>query len=146
MKKTPYIKLFLFFALVVVIATACNNNENNEKKYSGNAEIKFEHTQADLGKLQEGEQVEHAFYFTNTGSNILQIKEIITDCGCTVASIEKKEYKPNEEGVIRIRLNTSQLFNNQYKTTKVITNTKDSVITLSLAAFIESEYELVPVN
>ena len=42
--------------------------------------------------------------FTNTGSTIVKIIDIRTDCGCTVASSEKSEIKPGESGVLAVKL------------------------------------------
>jgi len=42
------------------------------------------------------------FRFTNTGRGLLKIGNISRTCGCTVFKLDKKEYTPNETGVIKV--------------------------------------------
>lgn len=148
-QEKTLIQFLIIGLLFCSFCAACSDTkETSEPKEKPQAvpQIKFEQTEADLGTLQRGEIAEYAFYFTNTGDGMLIIKDVVTDCGCTAAETKQTEYAPGEEGVIRIRLNTGLLRNNQYKTTTVITNAKDSVSSLSLSAFVESEYELISTN
>ncbi len=138
--KSIYL-IITVLSLGLACFSSCDNA--NQATNQGEAKIQFDSTEVDLGTLKRGDQVEYAFYFQNTGKGDLVIKDITTDCGCTVASIKKKEYKSGEKGVIRIKLNTIQLWNNQQKTTTVLTNAKDSITNLTLYAFVESDFELV---
>ena len=46
---------------------------------------------------------EYAFAFNlkNTGGNTIKITDISSSCACTVASLEKKSYAPNESGILK---------------------------------------------
>ncbi|MBQ8674386.1 MAG: DUF1573 domain-containing protein [Bacteroides sp.] len=66
-------------------------------------EITFVETEHDFGLIDELEgDVHHDFQFTNTGSEPLVIKQVITGCGCTSAKWSDKPYKPGAKGTIRI--------------------------------------------
>jgi hypothetical protein len=135
-KQSFIILLLIFFGV------SCSQQESANEK-SGEPDIAFETENFDLGTLKHGEKVEYVFYFENTGNGNLIIKDIITHCGCTTTGIEKQEYKPGEQGKIKIMFDTQGFRNNQTKITEVITNAKDSVKVLQLTAFIESDYQLI---
>ncbi|MHC4740146.1 MAG: DUF1573 domain-containing protein [Planctomycetota bacterium] len=56
-----------------------------------------------FGKLGVKEKTECEFRFRNAGQGLLKIGKIQSTCGCTVPSLFKKEYKPGEEGIIKIK-------------------------------------------
>ena len=135
-------KLRLIILFLIFFGVSCNQQESANEK-SGNPVMEFETESFDFGTLKHGEKVEYVFYFENTGTGNLIIKDIITHCGCTTTGIEKREYIPGEEGKIKIMFDTRGFRNNQTKITEVITNAKDSVNVLQLSAFIESNYKLI---
>ncbi len=67
------------------------------------ARIEFASEQVDFGEVDSGKIVDLQFEFTNTGSEVLEIKNIASTCGCTVTSLEKKSYAPGEKGVIPVK-------------------------------------------
>ena len=64
--------------------------------------IFFEKTVCDLGEVGQGTKNECEFRFTNTGRGLLKIDKISRTCGCTVFGLDKKQYPPNETGVIKV--------------------------------------------
>jgi hypothetical protein len=64
--------------------------------------ISFEKTVYDLGEVGQGTKNTCEFSFTNTGRSLLKIGNISRTCGCTVFQLDKKEYAPNETGVIKV--------------------------------------------
>jgi hypothetical protein len=79
--------------------------------------IEFEKDKFDFGSVQEGTKLEYTFNFKNTGGSDLEIGEIQTSCGCTVASISSKTIKPGESGNIKVVFDTT---NKSGKTTRTI--------------------------
>ena len=114
--------------------------------WAANAKITFEKTEIDFGEAQSGKVVELEYKFKNTGDDTLIIKNIATSCGCTVTKVDKKEYKPGEDGVIPVKFMTQGYNGKVVKTITVSTNDPENVysrLTLSgnvaLKDFAEAE-------
>ena len=67
--------------------------------------ISFEKTVHNFGELAVGEKKECEFRFKNTGQELLKIQRIKKSCACAVSDMSKKDYKPGEEGIIKIKYN-----------------------------------------
>lgn len=63
-------------------------------------------TYIDLGKVKEGEQVDVAFRFKNSGTKNLVIADVTASCGCTIPEKPEKAFTPGEEGVIKARFDS----------------------------------------
>ncbi len=74
-----------------------------ESKSSG-PEIKFESDKHDFGQVSPKSDSKCGFKFTNVGGDVLEIKNIRTTCGCTVAKLAKKKYAPGESGENEVRI------------------------------------------
>src|SRR5688572_206654 len=84
-------------------------------------------TYQDLGKVEEGQVVEVAFRFKNTGDKPLIIPSVSVGCGCTTTPEKPKEpYTPGQEGVIRARFDSKNLPGERIKEVYVGANTKKS--------------------
>lgn len=56
----------------------------------------------DFGRVKKGEDVEHTFTFTNSGTEDITV-ELITGCECSEIIYEKGEtYKPGETGKVKV--------------------------------------------
>jgi hypothetical protein len=64
-------------------------------------------TYLDLGKQQEGKEIEISFRFKNTGTRNLVIETVNAQCGCTVPEKPEQPFAPGEEGVIKAKYNGS---------------------------------------
>jgi hypothetical protein len=85
--------------------------------------ISFSQTKYDFGKVPQGPQLAYGFKFKNKGGEVLLIKEIITSCGCTGATVgDKKEYSKNEKGEVAVTFNTQGREGHQEKNIIVKTN------------------------
>ncbi|MGD0551824.1 MAG: DUF1573 domain-containing protein [Sedimentisphaerales bacterium] len=60
----------------------------------------FEEPTHDFGSVAPGSLTMCKFKFANKGEGVLKISEVTKTCGCTVFTLDKKEYAPGEEGVI----------------------------------------------
>jgi hypothetical protein len=96
---------------------------------AASAKIIFEKTELNFGELESGKVAEMEYKFKNTGDETLIIKNISSSCGCTVTKVDKKEYKPGEEGTIPVKF-FSQGYNGEVtKTITVSTNDTENVYT-----------------
>lgn len=88
-------------------------------------QITFENTVYDFGQISTDSQNTCEFKFTNTGQALLKIGEIKPTCGCTVFSLDKKEYAPGETGTIKITYTAGKLSGTSEKHIFVPTNDKN---------------------
>lgn len=66
--------------------------------------IRFADKVVNLGTMTEDHEPMNAvFSFQNVGNETLEIRRIITDCGCTKASTDKKSYLPGEKGTLKVK-------------------------------------------
>lgn len=108
------------------------------------ARITFEQTTHDFGKI--GPKTVHAyeFEFTNTGDELLEIKNTQSTCGCTVAQLTKKEYKPGESGSIKVTFTASTVTGPVTKQVYVISNdthTSRAILTIKANVIRKVEHE-----
>lgn len=118
MKKLSISTFFIvLFSLTVVLS-------------AGSPIMKFKDTAIDFGEVDAGKSVDLTFEFENTGDDILVIKNIRSTCGCTVAKVDKKEYKPGEKGEIPVKFFSKGYRGKITKTVTVTTNDKDNIYTV----------------
>ncbi len=101
-------------------ANIIKGSENNS--ISEVPALMFNDTQYDFGKVTEGKKVAHTFSFSNTGKGTLEIKDILTSCGCTAALISSKSVKPGEDGTLKVELDTSNRSGKMSRTITVKSN------------------------
>ena len=70
--------------------------------------IVFEQVVHDFGAVAPGSLNPCKFKFKNAGLGVLKISDVTKTCGCTVFSLEKKEYAPGEEGAIDVGYNADK--------------------------------------
>jgi hypothetical protein len=70
--------------------------------------IVFEQTTHDFGSVAPGSLNPCKFKFKNTGLGVLKISEVTKTCGCTVFTLDKKDYAPGEEGAIDVGYNADR--------------------------------------
>lgn len=76
----------------------------------------------DFGEWDNEEKVEYDFVIKNIGGDVLNIKQVRTSCGCTVAQPKKNELAPGEETTVNAVLS---LKGRQGAQTKTITVASD---------------------
>jgi hypothetical protein len=86
------------------------------------AQMEFEEVEWNFGEINQGESVEYAFNFTNTGSDPLIITSAKGSCGCTVPVWPREPVAPGESGVIDVKFNSKGKKGKQNKRVTLITN------------------------
>lgn len=86
----------------------------------------------DFGTIVQGEVVSHTFYFYNAGDDVLIVKDIIPDCGCTKPKIAKKILEPGEESSVEVIFDSKGWYGSQYKSVALRTNSsiRDKSVTI----------------
>lgn len=106
-------RLFYILICTGLLATACNTKAAKEHQEhtaastpgdttQGFPEMTFEQTVHNFGEITQGEKVEYAFKFTNTGKKDLLIQNAVSSCGCTVPEWPKEPVKPGESGYLKV--------------------------------------------
>ncbi len=99
-----------------------------------NTSIKFEQTQFDFGKMNEGQKVRTKFAFTNTGNKPLVIADAQGSCGCTVPEWPRVPIEPGKSANIDVEYNSEGKRGEQLKTITVTTNTEPRTTELYIKA------------
>lgn len=131
----------VFVSLILMLAVvSCQENDTKTKEpvTAGSASvtqpardssqftsIEWTQTHKNFGKITEGQKVEVAFHFKNTGNKPLVIERVQPSCGCTVAETPKEPIAPGAEGVIKGAFDSNGRVGMQHKSIYVETNTKD---------------------
>ncbi len=141
--KTMKVFRLLFFCSFVVAVTACKSNKNsgvpenginpdamnNPATASGKTDkdhvpvFQFEEETHDFGTITEGEKIQYAFRFKNTGTGDLVIRSANGSCGCTIPEWPHEPIPAGGSGVINITFNSSGKNGMQHKTVTMISNT-----------------------
>jgi hypothetical protein len=84
----------------------------------------------EFGKIKSGDPVKYTYYFTNTGTETLEISRVQPSCGCTTAGDFSKKVEPGQTGNIPIQFNSGNFNGNVYKTITVSSSAKNSPTTV----------------
>ena len=131
--KNSIIILFLS-----VVCVACNNNAASKIDVTKqakptrvsldqvdtptNAKMDFESTEWDFGEIYQGDAVEYAFKFVNSGTYLLIITNAKGSCGCTVPEWPREPVAPGGTGVINVKYNSKGKKGKQNKRVTLTTN------------------------
>ena len=124
----------LLFATLVVslIAGGCNSGAKKDKAAVNAAltdtarytSIEWLDSSRDFGKIPEGQKLDVAFRFRNTGTTPLVIGQVRPSCGCTIAEQPQEPIAPGSEGQIKAVFNSEGRSGINHKTLFVTANTK----------------------
>ncbi len=106
MKKT----ILLLFFFIISNAVTAQDNSDAPKIFSPNRFHNF-------GDLREGQIVSHEFIIKNIGNATLEISNVRSSCGCTVAKLKKNILQPGDSTMINVTFNT---FNRKGAQTKYV--------------------------
>lgn len=141
--KTPAIIFTVFIiAAAAIIALNKNTPESNPSPKAvvdditaGSANqplttIVFKDSILHKGKISEGESLDVEFEFTNTGSEMLIIKNVSASCGCTIPEKPEEPIAPGQSGKIKATFDSRGRVGLNQKAITVVANTKETVHTL----------------
>lgn len=79
-----------------------------------------------FGDVTQGESVTTSFVITNSGGDLLEIKNVQATCGCTAAKPDKNQLKPGESTKLDVTFNSKGRNGYQEKQVRVSTNDPDN--------------------
>ena len=91
----------------------------------------------DFGNIKKGEQVEHVYEVTNTGTNPLIISQVKPACGCTVPDYTKDPILPGQKGKITLKFDSTNFDGLVNKQAEVYANVEKAPIMLTFSANIQ---------
>lgn len=98
--------------------------EANARAKAGLPEMTFVSKEYDFGTINEGDEIDAVFEFTNTGKSDLIITRAKASCGCTVPEWPRdKAIKPGEKSEIKAHFRSKGKRNKQNKSITLTTNT-----------------------
>jgi hypothetical protein len=129
-------KYIFLFVIGAALMTSCDEtaglkaSDTNSESAKPNANEKLTTIQwidsvKDYGKISEGQVLEVAFRFKNTGDQPLVIENVRPGCGCTVANPPKEPILPGQEGVINATFNSQGRSGPNKKDIYITANTKE---------------------
>ena len=146
--------------LIVILSLgliACNDNASSKIDASkqkqrtkvtldqvdttSDAKMEFEATEWNFGEITQGESVEYAFEFTNTGSEPLIITNAKGSCGCTVPVWPREPVAPGESGVVDVKFNSKGKKGKQNKKVTLTTNMVPSQMVLKVTGLVNLKEE-----
>lgn len=101
--------------------------------------IAFDNMEHDFGVINEGDNVEHMFKFTNAGTEPLILENCKGSCGCTVPQCPKNPIPPGGSGEIKVVFNSKGKKNMQTKRVTIMANTEPMETVLTIKANVTPE-------
>ncbi|MEY3542590.1 MAG: hypothetical protein RLZZ204_1402 [Bacteroidota bacterium] len=92
--------------------------------------IQFKDSVIHAGKIEEGKLLDVEFEFTNTGTEMLIIKNVSASCGCTIPEKPEEPIAPGQSAKIKATFDSKGRAGLNQKAITVIANTKETVHTL----------------
>jgi Protein of unknown function (DUF1573) len=127
-------RVFLSVLVCVSFLLSCRENDVSNKKTSSMQLPKdssqytsltwLDSTTRDFGTISEGQKLEVAYRFLNSGDKPLIIAKVQPSCGCTVAEQPDEPILPGKEGVIKASFNSEGRIGINHKKIYVIANTR----------------------
>ena len=102
-------------------ANAVSAQPDDTSKYTT---IQWIDSVIDYGKITEGQKLDVAFRFKNTGNKLLVIRSVHAGCGCTETTNVDEPVAPGADGVIKATFNSQGREGIQEKDVFVDANTK----------------------
>jgi hypothetical protein len=146
MKKLFHLITCILFTGLIACNESASKKVDQEKAAAASetntitAAMNFDKVSHDFGTIEEGETVQTAFNFTNTGKADLLIVDARGSCGCTVPKYPKNiPIKPGETGQILVSFDSSNKPNMQQKTVTISANTQSGRETLRIKAMVNAD-------
>ena len=100
--------------------------------------VSFKDSILHKGKMKEGEILNVEFEFTNTGTEILIIKNVTASCGCTIPEKPEEPIAPGNTGKIKATFDSRGRAGMNQKVITVVANTKETIHTLIFDVDVEN--------
>jgi len=99
----------------------------------------------DFGTIYQGENVRHAFVFSNRGDVPLTVEKVASSCGCTAALASAKVLAPGQSGEVQASFDSTRFQGAISKTVYLYTNDPvQPMVQLKLKGKVQVEVALEP--
>jgi len=116
----------------------------SEPKKASNSQkgiMTFDDFVHEFGTISEGDIIKHEFYFTNTGTGVINVKNASATCGCTIPSYPFIPINPGERGFIGVTYNSVGKLGVQTPVITVVSDSKEKITKLKLTGEVLSKSE-----
>lgn len=86
---------------------------------SPSSSIVFEELTYDFEEINQGQQLEAVFHFTNHSSDTTRISDVVTQCGCTASHWPKNAILPHQTSTVTLTFDAAHQEGFQRKTANV---------------------------
>ena len=132
-------------ALLLVVVATMAASADGPPAASPQPRIEFTETTFDFGAIYQNEEVTHVFAFRNTGDAALQIQEVKSTCGCTIAMPEARELSPGSKSSLRVTFRSGTFRDRVTKHVHVDSNDRSQPrVTLTIQGVVKVEVEVSP--
>jgi hypothetical protein len=107
------------YFFICIILTAC---VLTTVSWAAAPKITVDQENFNFGRIYQGEKVEHAFRFQNTGDAPLNIEKVRTSCGCTAALLSAEVIAPGEKGEVGAAFDSARFRGDVIKTIYLYTD------------------------
>jgi Protein of unknown function (DUF1573) len=120
----------LFAALLATLTVSCHHGDKTAVAAAMADSTRYttiqwlDSSSRDFGKITEGNKLDVAFRFRNTGTTPLVIGHVQPSCGCTIAEQPEAPIAPGAEGQIRATFNSQGHVGVNHKSLLVTANTR----------------------
>jgi len=109
------------------------------------AQLTFDHSSFDFGKVTQGKKVEHVFTFRNKGDAPVTIQRVGSSCGCTVATPSTRVVPPWKSGELKASFDSSDFSGPVSKEVFVYTtDPQKPALTLTMKGIVIEEIVVTP--
>lgn len=122
-----------------MLAKQAEEKANSQSATLPKTAIAFDNLEHDFGVINEGDNVEHVFKFTNAGTEPLILENCKGSCGCTVPQCPKNPIPPGGSGEIKVVFNSKGKKNMQTKRVTIMANTEPMETVLTIKANVTPE-------
>ncbi len=94
--------------------------------------IEFDTPIYDAGRIRTGTDIQHDFWFHNTGTGPLEIIQVKPSCGCTTSGEYDRIVEPGKSGKIPLKVATGNFNGPISKSVTIVTNMPGAASTMAL--------------
>jgi hypothetical protein len=92
------------------------------QQQTGGPRLKVEPPLLEFGTMKQHETREATITLTNVGDGILKIRDLRTDCGCTVANTPTDQLAPGESTTLQVQFNSKEFEGDKAQYVRIFTN------------------------
>jgi hypothetical protein len=142
------LRVGIIVGLVVISAASAWFATRNSDDESLSNRLAVEVPIFDFGEVAQGEKRKHVFDLRNVGNKTINIANVQSSCGCTVAGYDKSNIQPRDHAPLALTFDTGEAHGRVHVRCAVFYFVGDDkrlqVLDLKLVATVHSDLEVIP--